>query len=470
MQALARRASAERSQTGSVSDVSAAPRARIRDSGSSGLSGSPGADQSDLAAEGETQYFEIEGEVHTARSPSEVYCCSVAERMARPKGLTSKTDRGSDGLSLKDHVVSVFEACGLDPARRMSEVQHAVQRQQELQAEKKQRKKDRMRDAVRGANKKLTLHADAGGLIMPKLESSLLRAVTQAVCESWSEVSSFKTQEEAVCFIMECQPFSFTPTLDPGVRPFPKFDNSHEASEYVLNMKPMPLTFASTVVEFKRRLRIRFVDASEDGDGTKKLLPSRSKRTRNSAIIVSARAVSAHAQKPWKVEACGDFFESPGSLKSPREAGTKYFIAVAQDIAQTVQQDGFKVQKRSSIPCSATAEEALAAWSQNEQRVKKELEEKVKKLEDEQLQGAAENSQLKLFKSQLAKLERKGNSKATVLPVIIPPEIAVVPHRKQQAKDLPPSFDGFLIRSKELPPSCFRIKKAGPTGAVGVET
>merc|ERR1711865_406535 len=128
-------------------------------------------------------------------------------------------------------------------------------------------------------------------------------------------------------------------------------------------------------------------------------------------------ASSVVIAKPWLVDGSGTFFESPTSLQSTAlKEGGRYFIAVSQDVAPTVQQEGYKVQRRFSIPCSATPQEALMAWSKNEQRC-----------------------------------NRKG-TKAVALAVVIPPEIDVVAHRK----------GGFLLRCKELPPSCFRAKKVAP--------
>lgn len=366
------------------------------------------------------------GDKTDEESLAERYYSIVSERMQSSKGWRREMD-GLGGGSLSDHVSSVFYSYGdLDPVKRMNEVEHAVRRQQEIQAEKRTRKKEKMREAVRGANKQLT-EGSSGGKRDTVKEDKLFRTITDVIQDNpWSELNSFKTKEEAVGFIMECQPFSFTPLLDPSDEPLPKFETSHEALEYVLKMTPVPMSYMSTVSDFKRRLRIRFVDVEEDPDSMKKVVHSRSKR-RNSALSTRATTTTfaaAQPQKPWVVDASGTFFESPTSLRGLRDVGTKYFIAVAQDLVQTVQQEGYRVQTRCSIPLSATPHEALAAWKLNNQRC-----------------------------------NRMDNVKAVVLPVVIPPEIDVVAHRKQ----------GFLVRVKELPPSCFRVKKAGQAGVAGID-
>merc|ERR1711865_19622 len=178
--------------------------------------------------------------------------------------------------------------------------------------------------------------------------------------------------------------------------------------------------YVSTVADFKRRLRIRMAEVDENGPMTPKKATSRRKQRGSMAAGAQAAAAAVVIAKPWLVEGSGTFFESPTSLQSTAlKEGGRYFIAVAQDVAQTVQQEGYKVQRRFSIPCSATPQEALMAWSKNEQRC-----------------------------------DRKG-TKAVALAVVIPPEIDVITHRK----------GGFLIRCTELPPSCFRAKKVAPAAA-----
>lgn len=363
----------------------------------------------------------------------EGYYQMVAQRMQQTRGWRPEMDKLGAGR-LSDHVAGVLLAHGgLNPVNRLAEVEHAVRRQHELQAEKRLRKKERMRDAVRGANNKHEAR-EPGSVNAPSEDrpkmlghrgSDLANAVKDLIDESWAEVSSFKSKEEAVGFVMECQPFSFAPVLDRGSEPLPKFETNHEAVEYVLKMDPVPLHFVSTVNDFKRRLRIRFVEVTEE-DSTRKAASSRSKRRVSAVAATMERAAAGAAQKPWLVEAAGSFFESPSSLRSVREAGTKYFIAVAQDLVQTVQQEGYRVQNRCSIPLSASPQEALAAWT----RYKKDP------------------------------TTGRVHTKAVVLPVVIPPEMDVVTHRNS----------GFLVRTKELPPSCFRVKKAGgPAGATSTD-
>merc|ERR1739848_187475 len=84
---------------------------------------------------------------------------------------------------------------------------------------------------------------------------------------------------------------------------------------------------------------------------------------------------------------------------------------MAQDVAATALQEGSKVKLRYSIPCSGSIADALDAWTKNENRCNK-----------------------------------KTGAKATVYQVLVPADVDIVTHREK----------GFLIRTQELPPSCFR--------------
>jgi hypothetical protein len=326
------------------------------------------------------------------------------------------------GGSMLDHIVSTFQSSGIsDPIQRFNEVEIAVRRQLQLMQEKKSRKKDRFRDAARKAGQLAPEKQEKA-----KASENLVQAVREAVNEQvWTEVSSFKTKEQAVGFILECQPFAFTPLLEEGEAPLPKFENSQELVEYVMQIVPVPMKYESSVAEFKRTLRIRLVDIEEQEDPARKAISTG--RRRMSALRKNTVVVPRKEPKPWLVEATGSFFESPTStsLRCPKE-DRKFFIAVAQDVTQTVLQEGYKVKLRYSIPCSATPAEALAAWNKNDQKAGR----------------------------------KPGEKKAIALPVVVPPEIDVVVHREK----------GFLIRCQELPASCFRSKKVGALGTTGVES
>lgn len=355
-------------------------------------------------------------------SLQEQYHVFVSERMAETKGWRNEMNELGQG-SLTDHVASVFRSSGVpDPMQRMSEVEQAVRRQQDIQAKKRERKRDRMREAIRGANKQMGegghQHSQNDGALeeSSKGQDKLFRAVTNVVHEHlWTEVNRFHTKEEAIGFVMECQPFSFAPVIENGDA-WPQFATSHEAFEYVLKMAPVPMNYSSTVNGFKRRLRIRLMDNEQEHETVRKQVPTHSKR-RTSALRQGTGPVATQPRKPWTVEATGTFFENPTTRQElvekrasmRAEGAVKYFLAVAQDLVQMVLQEGYKVQSRCSIPLSASPQEALSAWKSKGKDVK-----------------------------------------ATVLTVTIPPEIDVVPNRKQ----------GFLVRVKELPPSCFRTKKA----------
>lgn len=364
-----------------------------------------------------------------ARYYKRVYDKIMANSQARPD--VSKW-AVLQGLDLKDHIPNVFAAAGYtDPSLRISQVESAVKQQQQMLAERKARKKERMKEAVRGANKSLPEDGDHHGEEKSKhnLTDKLMNAVEASFEkeeEKWHEVQTFKTRDEAVGFIMECQPFSYQPEIEKGDEPCPRFENSRDAVAHILQMNPVPSRFTSIVPEFKRRLRIRLQDVDqrlEEEKHARRLITHRGRRRsqQNNPVTPHEQVPKPTAElKPWVVETTGEFFESPASLRDLREAGTKYFIAVPQDIAPIVLQEGYRVKQRFSVPCSGTPGEALEAFDRNEK-----------------------------------KAGRK--TKAVVLPVTLSPEYDVVTHRN----------GGFLIRTKELPPSCFRVKKAGPTGADG---
>merc|ERR1711972_566425 len=74
----------------------------------------------------------------------------------------------------------------------------------------------------------------------------------------WGEAQSFKTQEEALRFVMECQPFDYQPLrqeheFEP--EPFPRWESGREAFEWIMaHMSPLPSEFVSNVGDFRRRL------------------------------------------------------------------------------------------------------------------------------------------------------------------------------------------------------------------------
>lgn len=264
-------------------------------------------------------------------------------------------------------------------------------------------------------------------------------ATAEKVQLAWKEVQTFRTQEEAIRFVMECQPIDYQPefqaSCDNIEKPpdaFPRFDSTREALAHVLQMNPIPSEFSSMASEFKRRLRVR--KAEPDEMPAREHAPSSSTARKSRSLLMKHRmtdvgrsharevAHSTKERKPWIVETAGVLFERPPSLRDlKKDTATKYFIAVNKDVEKDILADGFRVKQRCSIPCSATPQEAVAAFTRNEQRA-----------------GHA------------------SGARATVLVVTLPSDVDVVAHKKS----------GFMIRCKDLPPTCLsRIKRSDGGGA-----
>lgn len=251
----------------------------------------------------------------------------------------------------------------------------------------------------------------------------------------WSKVQDFKTQEEALRFVMECQPIDYRPVED-GLddKPFPRFESTRDAFEFARKMEPWPSEFVSVEPTFRRHLRIRKIEQTElrmptSGAVSSRRMSARKSMALNRGVARGSRLVDAiltvKEVNPWLVEAAGSLFERPESLRDLHKDATlqKYFVAVAPEIEKKVLAEGFRVKRRCSIPCSATPKEARHAF----QRATSGGEQ----------QG-----------------RRPTSPRASVLAVTLPPDsgIDVVAHRE----------GGFLIRCKELPASCFsRVRRQG---------
>merc|ERR1711924_565180 len=172
--------------------------------------------------------------------------------------------------------------------------------------------------------------------------ASALQAIDAQKEKEYNEVQAFKTQEDALRFVMECQPVDYQPIReekeDFGAvgfgavleEPFPKWETGREAFEWVVeHMKPWPTEFVSVSGEFKRRLRIREATAEEqkkqqEQDIHKAVASSSLVRTERrsrmnmarSTLLPKVRAamasgtLTAHTKevKPWLVEAAGKLF------------------------------------------------------------------------------------------------------------------------------------------------------------------
>mmetsp|Transcript_135963 Transcript_135963/g.290592 ORF Transcript_135963/g.290592 Transcript_135963/m.290592 type:complete len:397 (-) Transcript_135963:108-1298(-) len=346
-----------------------------------------------------------------------------------------------EGTTLQEHVAAVFASGGVrEHLARHQKVAAAIRHNAQAIHDRKVRKKERLRQAAQNAVKIQKDHPsdDAqkvqgvnalGGDGLPKPEAfassgSALPAdyVTPSdhgVGLQWTKVSSFETQEEALSFIIECQPFDYAP--EGTDEPFPRFENARDALAYVLQMRPLPTQFVSMVSEFKKCMRIR--KESEAYSGKRKSMVKSLLLLKTMGNKDESAPSSTRIRRPWQVESAGTIFERPSSLRDLSLAvGARYFLAVALDVEKRVLQEGFKVKQRSSIPCSATPQEALSAFARSEERAGRTVR------------------------------------PAGVLAVSLPPEaqIDVVSHRE----------GGFLVRCKELPASCFtRVKRTGAEGA-----
>mmetsp|Transcript_12060 Transcript_12060/g.34478 ORF Transcript_12060/g.34478 Transcript_12060/m.34478 type:complete len:481 (-) Transcript_12060:426-1868(-) len=350
------------------------------------------------------------------------------------------------------HVDVVFSSSGImDTARRAELVRESILRLQQAQVEKKHKKK--MREKLR----------DAAGL--PKLEEGPEASAWADACKEaggasprnggcsqtagpadveqpteggWSKVGEFATLPEALRFVMECQPFDFRPLrCFWGEESFPAFDNTREAYQHVMQMEPVPTEFISVERDFCRRLRIRKrVDSDvTDGKARSSLAAMRKRKSlgfsKNAKGAKLVESVLAAAElNAWIVEAAGSLFERPQSLRhlNNHAANARFFIAVSPDIEKKILTEGFRVQRRCSIPCSATPKDAREAFRRRES--------------GERQDGSR---------------GRPTSPRVSVLSVAIPPELGidVVAHKS----------GGFLIRATELPASCFsRLKRTVEAG------
>lgn len=341
---------------------------------------------------------------------------------------------------LEKHIMDVFAASGVhDLALRKQQVEAAAKRQQQLIAERKNRKKEKLRETARAA----------GGLAPENKEAadkpSILDAAKKLIqahdgvdsgaasALTWTELEGFKTREEALQFIMECQPFDYMPeSIVSKGDPLPRFENCREAHAFVKSLTPPPSEFMSTTKDFKRRLRIRRVDPEQTAEeAEKRLVPTHRPamgglRGRRGSFLRSAASHQAAVRPPptrrkehkeWRVEAAGQLFERPAKLRDDAPLLPRYFVAVAASVERRVLSEGFRVHRRTSIPCSATVQDAIRAFEGDDKP-----------------------------RATGVSLSRPSVS---VLAVQVPAGIDVVPHRK----------GGFVIRTQELPASCFRRPK-----------
>mmetsp|Transcript_24773 Transcript_24773/g.73693 ORF Transcript_24773/g.73693 Transcript_24773/m.73693 type:complete len:269 (+) Transcript_24773:1-807(+) len=186
---------------------------------------------------------------------------------------------------------------------------------------------------------------------------------------AWTKVQAFATRDEAIQFVVGCQPIDYMPDGYEGA--WPHFEDSRKAYEHVMGLSRLPTEFVSVGEAFQRRLRVRRVESEElvlgspaAGRAVKKLLSKR----RKAQVASQGDQVRAAVKqaKDWHVEAAGVLFNRSSSQKTLKaEVGLKYFLAVEHDLERKVLAEGFRVARRSSIPCSARVEDAIQAFARH---------------------------------------------------------------------------------------------------------
>lgn len=363
------------------------------------------------------------------------YFQNVGKKLAGSRKIV-KSFAEERGATLEEHVEDLFQGSGMQDAQaRKSMVERALIQQQQFLKEKKAKRTEKL---IRAGTKVTAMVAegeDAGKSM--KQTTALSMAALFEVSEmttQWAQVQAFRSRMEALRFILACQPFDYKPAGQ-DFDNFPRFQNDRDQLTYVMEMSPAPEEFVSTEPMFKRRLRVRKTAPNEQ----KNDVASKMALKKHRLLVGRYRDRAGYGQstphenqtadantKCWLVEAAGVLFEKPKSVRDLLEVLQRYFVAVAPEVEKKVLAEGFRVKRRCSIPCSATPQEALAAFANNEKR-----EGKIKESADGKKQG----------------------TKAVVLAINLPPELGidVVAH-----KDC-----GFQIRSQTLPASCFTRAKFG---------
>jgi len=136
----------------------------------------------------------------------------------------------------------------------------------------------------------------------------------------------------------------------------PEVKSREEAFTLAKQMDPIPDEFVATAADFHRRLRVRHV-------------PQEQVKVRKGLKI--KQQARTKPQKPWCVEQSGDLFERVGeNFRSLKEIGSKFYIAVdGNEVFEKVLAEGFRVTKRTSIPCSSTPQDAMAAIKRHSDNV-----------------------------------------------------------------------------------------------------
>eukprot|EP00929_Paragymnodinium_shiwhaense_P091817 TRINITY_DN51717_c0_g1_i1.p1 TRINITY_DN51717_c0_g1~~TRINITY_DN51717_c0_g1_i1.p1 ORF type:complete len:417 (+),score=122.82 TRINITY_DN51717_c0_g1_i1:95-1345(+) len=388
----------------------------------------------------------------------------VAERIMQ---LTAQRNEVGEFLKKQNSEIDVqgfvrqlHQAAGYgedDCAARQHLLEQCRKRHTQLLHDRRVRKKDKLLRAAKStisssnAEKVKEAQEKAAAEEAAEMETSLLQALRGENLE-WTAVDKFKTEVEAVRFIMKCQPFDFQPVHLEKVEDkwqastaFPKFENSNDALSHVINMSPIPKYFQSQAGDYQRRLRITYVSQHDNAKeergktsglaGFKKLGQAARLQKANDEVQQEVQQDAAQEgaddsktkkveikkrqdkeYKPYVVQAAGDTFapcRGPG-LRELRETPRRYFIAMDKETETKVLVEGYRVSKRTSIPCSLTPGAALQAFRRYE--------------------------------------EKRGDRPSVnpcTLAVSLPPHVDVITHKD----------GGFFIRATEIPPAWFKDRK-----------
>jgi len=385
--------------------------------------------------------------------PSEGHVDRVIERLLLHDRATMMDWTQSRETTLADHIDHVFAMSGVeDHAGRADAVQRAIEEQEKFMKEKKARKSVKL---VRAAQKALELQRKAGGFNRAQALAAAAFVEVSELKTNWSLVHSFRSQEDALRFIFQCQAFQYRPS---GPEDFPRFQNREDAIAYVMAMDPLPEEFVCVEPLFKRRLRMRQAAAPKE---TKAEIAQQRAKATERILIGHRPAEPAPQERPWLIEAAGNIFESTPVRSLSETTSQRLFLAVAPELEKKVLTEGWVPGKRSSVPCYATQKEALKAYLQVMRRNKEEREQAEKRKEQHRTQNEEGNniwnnsswtSAHELFP---VLSEDKQDFKAAVLAVSVPAELG---HRLVTNRD-----GGFLIRTdgKALPATCFsRVKRS----------
>mmetsp|Transcript_52190 Transcript_52190/g.93613 ORF Transcript_52190/g.93613 Transcript_52190/m.93613 type:complete len:418 (-) Transcript_52190:91-1344(-) len=404
---------------------------------------------------------EAEVEEQPAEKDYSEQVADVASKHSHRKELTRFLS-DNDIEHASTHVSQILTGSGVkDFNHRLAKLEQALRERTSMMKEKRSKKMEKLLKAttksVRGETADQSEDSKSKSTFDPA--KALAAAAFVEVSElktNWSEVQVFRTQFDAIRFIIECQPFDYRPA---GAQydDFPRFQSSRDALAYVMQLQPSPEEFVSQEAIFQRRLRVRKAAPGETKEEVAAKLAIKKHRSltgRGKQATGKSLGVQSTGTEPkrWLVEAAGSLFEVPTSLRPLKEVSQRFYIAVPIDLEKKVLSEGFRVSRRLSIPCSGTPQQALAAFLRNEQREKKEKESQARqKKEDEGLgEGFAESAAVVARGRRTVEALDQG-TKGTVLAVTITPEmkIDVVAHRD----------GGFQIKCQSLPGSCFQRAK-----------